>query len=222
MYTLIFANKRYSSWSMRVWLLMKEFDIPFKEELIRFDSPDFASRIKDYSLTSKVPLLLNKSLVIADTLAIVEYLAESHPELNIWPTDKQKRAQARSLCAQMHAGYLLLRNECPMQFDKRYNHFIPSELVRKEIADFASIFSETLSQSDGDFLFGEYSAVDAYYAPFLSRFDTYLLPLDEKISAYYARVKMTKSYQTWQQDVAHEKEDHAESAVYSHLDAFRD
>ncbi|SES63159.1 glutathione S-transferase family protein [Thorsellia anophelis] len=222
MYTLVLANKRYSSWSMRVWLLMKEFDIPFKEELIRFDSPDFASRVSDYSLTKKVPLLLDESLVISDTLAIVEYLAESHAELAIWPTDKQKRAKARSLCAQMHAGYSLLRNECPMQFDKVYKRFTPSELLRKEIASFSSIFLEALSQSDGDFLFGEYSAADAYYAPFLSRFDSYLLPLDDRINAYYAKVKMTKSYQNWQQDVANEKEDNTESSLYSSLDDVRD
>lgn len=207
MYELVIANKRYSSWSMRVWIAMKAFNLPFEEIMIRFDDPIFSHKLKDYSLRKQVPILKHGKLIIPDSLAILLYLAEQHPELHLWPKESVAKAKAISLCAQMHSGFPNLRRYCPMRAHLKDLPFTPNQSVLDDTQLLQAILEATLSQSQGPFLFGDYSIADAYFAPMLSRFESYGLPLSKNIQHYFNELKMTPSYQSWQSEALHEVED---------------
>ena len=117
--TLFIGNKNYSSWSMRPWIAMKVAGIPFQEELISLDAPDFKARMTKVSGTGKVPALVDGPIHIWESLAILDYLAESFPEANLWPADLKARAHARAIAAEMHAGFVPLRRHCPMNMWRR-------------------------------------------------------------------------------------------------------
>lgn len=207
MYELVIANKTYSSWSMRVWLVMKAFNIPFNEQVIRFDNPNFKAILQSNSLYAKVPILKKDSFVISDSLSIMEYLAENHSDLALWPKDEEDRIEARSLCAYLHAGYPTLRSECPLQFQRSVYNFKPSKALMAEIVFLEMSLIRLLQKTKGYFLFGNYSIADAYYAPLLSRFHTYGLALNPIIVAYFARVQDTESYKLWVEDAKNEPVD---------------
>lgn len=179
-YELVIGDKRYSSWSLRPWLALTAFGIPFKETLIRLRRPETLSEILTHSPSGKVPVLKSGGLVIGDSLAIIEFLAEQHPNKPLWPADRDARAMARSAAAEMHSSFQALRNECPMDFISTldFPHNASGQL-RADIARIVAIWMASRRDfgAGGDFLFGAFSAADAMFAPVASRFQTYQVDL---------------------------------------------
>jgi glutathione S-transferase len=206
MLKLFIGNKNYSSWSMRAWVLMREFDIEFEEVMLRFDgfSPDsqFKRRLATLTPTGQVPVLVDADLIIWDTLAIAEYLAERHPQLTMWPQRPADRARARSLCAEMHAGFSALRGACPMNIEAHLPEVGALALrdkpgVRKDLTRIVDMWSELLREHGGPMLFGRFSIADAYFAPVVMRLITYGLPVPSDVVAYMDRVRALRSVRAW-------------------------
>ena len=204
------GNKNYSSWSMRPWVLLRHFGLPFEEVMHRFDSFDAGSRFKQgvtqLSPVGKVPVLVHGDLIVWDTLAIAEYVAEyaaeHFPEHALWPRDQTARARARSLCAEMHSGFGALRNACPMNIeaslpDVGARVLAEQPAVAADLARITAMWQAALAASGGPFLFGSYSIADAYYAPVVARLRTYALPVPPDVAAYMQRVWASPGVAAW-------------------------
>ena len=203
---LYIGNKNYSSWSMRPWVLMREFGLPFEEVMVRFDGFDADSRFKQtiarITPTGRVPVLVDEGFVVWDTLAIAEYLADRFPDQALWPRERLQRARARSLCAEMHSGFSALRGACPMNIEAQLPEVGQRVLAEKpavaaDLARIVTMWTEALAASGGPFLFGAYSVADAYYAPVVSRLRTYGLPVPAEVQAYMDRVWASAGVQAW-------------------------
>ena len=206
---LYIGNKNYSSWSMRPWVLMKQAGIAFEEVMVRFDSfaPGSAFRrvIDPLNPAGTVPVLVDDGIVVADTLAICEYLAETNPGLALWPADRADRAQARSLCAEMHAGFRALRTHCGMNIEADLSHqgrliMRDQPGVRADLARIVDMWCGLFGAHEGPMLFGEFSIVDAYYAPVAMRIKTYALPVTTDVAAYVERVLALPGVRAWIDD----------------------
>ncbi len=206
MLKLFIGNKNYSSWSLRPWVLMRQAGIPFEEVLVRFDSFDAGSQFKQtlagVSPTGKVPLLQDGELIIWDTLAIAEYLAETFPEKRLWPQDVAARARARSVCAEMHSGFSALRSHCPQNIEASLPDtgaliWRDQPAVRANVARLVAMWRELLSAHGGPLLFGDFSIADAYFAPVYLRLTTYALPVPPDIAAYVERVAALPGVADW-------------------------
>jgi glutathione S-transferase len=195
---IVVGNKNYSSWSMRGWLMLKKTGQPFEELVIGLDRPDTAENIKKYSPSGRVPVLLSGDLAVWDSLAIGEYLAETYPAANLWPQDAEARAVARSISAEMHAGFVALRTHCPMKMKERIQQDTPQEAL-DDAARVRAIWASTRERhgSGGPFLFGGFTIADAMFAPVVSRFRTYGLPLTGPAAAYAEAVWNDPDFQTW-------------------------
>ncbi len=178
-YELIIGNKNTSSWSLRPWLLMKALGIQFSETLIRLRRPETPAELLRHSPSGKVPVLKSGGLLVWDTLAIVELLAEQHPNKRVWPADRDARAIARCVSAEMHSGFQALRNECPMDFVNVLGYPNASASVLADIERIVAIWKDCRRRfgGGGPFLFGGFSAADAMYAPVASRFRSYEVDL---------------------------------------------
>ena len=183
---LVIGNKNYSSWSMRPWVLFKHFDIPFVERQLWLDTPTSREEKLRYSPTARVPVLVDDGLRVWDSLAIVEYLAERCPDRAIWPSDRSGRARARSLCAEMHAGFATLRAELPLNCRARRVRPRTPRPAEDDIRRITEMWGATRREfgAGGDFLFGAFCAADAFYAPVASRFLTYAVELDGEAERY--------------------------------------
>ncbi len=214
MLQLVIGNKNYSSWSMRPWVLLRHFGIAFDEIKLRFDfSQDsaFYRELARYTPAARVPVLLVDSFAVWDTLAIAETVADRYPELPIWPREPMQRARARSLAAEMHAGFSALRNDCPMNIEAALPDVGARLLteradVRGELTRIDAMWSEQLASSGGPFLFGEFGAVDAYYAPVAARIRTYALPLSAPAQAYVERLWASPGVSAWVSDALAEQD----------------
>jgi glutathione S-transferase len=175
-YRLVIGNKNTSSWSLRPWLAMKRARLPFSEVNINLRSPDAKAQILRHSPSGKVPALLTGTGVVWDSLAIIEFLAETHPEAALWPQAPQARALARSVSAEMHSGFRPLRDDCPMNFTARAPKASLPEAVAADARRIVAIWRDCRSRhaAGGPFLFGRFTAADAMYAPVASRFRTYI------------------------------------------------
>ena len=197
MYTLHIANKNYSSWSLRPWVLMKELGIEFNEQLIVFGDEPTWQAYRRLSPSGKVPCLTDESTTVWDSLAIIEYLAERHE--GVWPKDANARAWARCAAAEMHSGFQSLRDICSMNVGLRIRMNTVSEGLQKDIDRIDSLWSHGLQQFGGPFLAGDrFSAVDAFFAPVVYRVRTYGLDLSEGAAAYVERVLALGSMQQWE------------------------
>lgn len=197
-YQLYIANKNYSSWSLRPWILMRELDIPFEEIIKPFSSEGNWNAFRRFSPSGKVPCLIHKGVVVWDSLAITEYLAEQHPR--VWPQDKIARAWARSACAEMHSGFNALRNLCPMNIGVRIQLNQKPETLLKDLNRLTELWEQGLVQFGGPFLAGDvFSAVDAFYAPVCFRIQTYGLTLPSQVQGYVERLLALPSMKSWQQ-----------------------
>ncbi len=213
---LLIGNKNYSSWSMRPWVLLTHFDIPFEEVMARFDSfaPDstFKATVAALSPAGKVPILVeDDGFAVWDTLAIAEYVAEKFPALALWPRDARRRARARSVCAEMHSGFGALRNAFGMNIEAALPEVGARVLaedapVRADLARMIALWQDALAGSGGPFLFGDYSIADAYFAPVVMRLRTYALPVPPEIAGYMARATAAKGTAAWIRDALAEKE----------------
>ena len=212
---LYIGNKNYSSWSMRPWVLMRQAGIAFEEVMVRFDSFDPGSAFKralgDVSPTGKVPVLVDDGLVVWDTLAIAEYVAERHPEKQLWPGDAKERAQARSVCAEMHSGFSALRGACPMNVEASLPDvgaliWRDKPAVRADVERLVQMWTGLLEAHGGPLLFGSFSIPDAYFAPVCMRLHTYALPVPAHIAAYVERVRALPGVRDWIDSALAEKD----------------
>ncbi|MCW2283095.1 glutathione S-transferase [Rhodoblastus acidophilus] len=197
MLTLLIGNKAYSSWSARPWLLMTALKIPFVEKVIPLYAEGSREQALAFAPTGKVPVLVDDGFAVWDSLAIVEFLHERFPDKNVWPADAQKRARARALCAEMHSGFQGLRQACPTNF-RRAPRAKPLELddtARENLARIDAIFS----QAEGPFLFGDYSAADAFFTPVATRLHIYNLPISAKAQAYAQKLLAHPAYEQWRE-----------------------
>ncbi|MCC6891150.1 MAG: glutathione S-transferase family protein [Hyphomicrobiales bacterium] len=197
--TLIIGNKNYSSWSMRPWIAMKVAGIAFTEELISLDAPDFKSRVSRISGSGKVPALSDGVIHIWESLAILEYLAEKFPAAGLWPAEAAARGHARAVAAEMHAGFLPLRRHLPMNM---WRPVVPRELPAEVSADVGrveGIWTDCRKRfgQGGPFLFGRFGAADAMYAPMVSRFHTYAVPVGSEARAYMQAVMDLPAWAEW-------------------------
>jgi glutathione S-transferase len=213
---LLIGNKNYSSWSMRPWVLLTQFEIPFEEVMVRFDSfsPDsaFKAAVGAMSPAGKVPILVeDDGFAVWDTLAIAEYAAEKFAGKALWPRDARRRARARSVCAEMHSGFAALRTAFGMNIEASLPEvgarvLAENAAARTDLARVIALWREALADSGGPFLFGDYSIVDAYFAPVVMRIRTYALPVPPDVAAYIERAVAAKGTAAWIRDALAEKE----------------
>ena len=241
MLKLYIGNKNYSSWSMRNWVLLKQAGIPFDEVMVRFDSfaadSAFKHSLQAVSPTGQVPVLVDDGLVVWDTLAIAEYLAEKFPDKRLWPHEAKERARARSICAEMHSGFTGLRSACPMNVEA----FLPQvgalawrdrPALRADVQRIVSMWTALLEEHKGpagtagpsrgtsapsgdkeakssakaQFLFGEFSIADAFFAPVCLRLKNYALPVPGHIGDYIGRVCAAPGVKAWIDEALAEKD----------------
>jgi glutathione S-transferase len=199
MYTLYIANKNYSSWSLRAWLLLTERAIPFKEVLMPFGSGPAGVGFKAFSPSGRVPCLVDGDTTVWDSLAIAEYVAELHP--TVWPTERHARAWARSASAEMHSGFGEVRNQCSMNCGLRVRMESMSPALLADWARIDALWNDGLSRFGGPFLAGPaFSAVDAFFAPVAFRIQTYSPTLSAAAHEYAARLLALPGMQHWYAD----------------------
>lgn len=193
---LYIGNKNYSSWSLRPWVLMQTLGISFEEVLMPFDGPDNYHRYKVFSPNGRVPCLQDGDQVVWDSLAIMEYLAESHPQ--VWPQEVAARTYARSACSEMHAGFETLRAQCPMICAARFQIRSVSAGLARDLSRLDELFCDGLARFGGDFLAGKnFSAVDAFFCPVAIRVIGYGLPLTPPSLDYCQRLLALEPLKTW-------------------------
>lgn len=204
-YSLVMGNKPTSSWSLRPWIAMRATGIPFEEIPIDLRDPQAKQHILRHSPAGKVPALKVDGQVIWDSLAIIEFLAETHPEAKLWPADKTARARARAVSAEMHSGFQTLRQECPMDFLRRHPRSELSEACAADVKRIIALWSDCRKTfgAGGPYLFGAFSAADAMYAPVVSRFVTYLPDLSKygdtgAVRAYVDAVWASDAMRQWE------------------------
>ena len=211
---LIIGNKNYSSWSLRAWLPLKHLRVPFEEERIALFTAGYKERIRSHSPAGKVPVLIDGATAVWESLAIGEYLAEKFPALNLWPRDPAQRARARSLSAEMHAGFASLRTAMPMNVRSRHPGKGRSPEVDADIGRVAQIWNECLQRSGGPFLFGGFTFADAMYAPVATRFITYAVDLSAPGQGYVQHLWNLPAMLEWRAAAERESEFIAEDEPY--------
>jgi glutathione S-transferase len=194
---------------------MRQADIPFTEQMIPFDSFDesssFKKTISALNPVGKVPVLVEDDLVIWDTLAIAEYLAEQFPNKTLWPQDRKARAHARSICAEMHSGFTALRSAFPMNIEAHLPTIGALVLrdradVRRDLTRIESLFTELLNKHQGPCLFGDFSIADAYFAPVCMRIETYALPVNPVVQNYISHLRALPGIAKWIEEAKAEKQ----------------
>lgn len=201
--TLVIGNKNYSSWSMRAALALAQTGAAHDEIVIPLDRPDTAARIGEYSPSAKVPVLIDGAVAVWDSLAITEVLAERFVGAGLWPGDSAARALARAVCAEMHAGFQPLRAKMPMNIraskPERGRTARAEPGVEADIARIVALWRDCRARfgADGPFLFGAFTAADAFYAPVVSRFKTYAVPLDAEAQTYAEAVLAWPTVAAW-------------------------
>lgn len=213
MKTLYITNKNYSSWSLRPWVLMKELQIEFEEIMTPLNTGNYWQDFRKFSPNGKVPCLQDGQYTVWDSLAIIEFLHESHA--NIWPSDKSARTWARCASAEMHSGFPAMRNQCPMSCGLRINRYTIDDALQHDINRIDEIWNHGLDQYKGPFLAGNtFTAVDAFFAPIVFRVQTFNLPFSKKAQKYMQVILSLSSVQDWYaaalketwREIEHEKE----------------
>jgi glutathione S-transferase len=198
--TLVIGNKNYSSWSMRPWLALKASKIAFDEVVIPLYTGDAdKQRILKFTQSGKVPALVDGDVTIWDSLAIIEYAAERFPQAQLWPEDRASRAHARSVSAEMHSGFLALRNECGMNLHRPVGAKALSADALADIARIQQSWAECRARYGklGPYLFGAFSGADAMYAPVVHRFRTYAIEVTSEVRGYMDTVTVLPAFQEW-------------------------
>jgi len=200
-FKIVLGNKNYSSWSLRGWLALKRCGVDFDEEVIPLYQDDWRARLLAVSPAGKVPVLVHGGRTVWDSLAIVEYLAELFPAAGLWPEDPGARARARAVAAEMHAGFAALREAMPMNFRGDVDPPRRDERVAADIARVVELWQDCRAGfgRGGPFLFGGFSAADAFYAPVAARFATYGVDLPAAAAAYRDAVLASPAVVEWRQ-----------------------
>jgi len=198
---LILGNKNYSSWSFRPWIAMKQIGLAFEEVVIPMNQPDTRARMLEHSPTGLVPTLVDGGITVFETLAILEYLNDAHPDAGLWPKEAAARAHARSIAAEMHAGFASLRRDCPMNIRRPVRRHIPSPGGQTDAARVDALWSDARARfgGGGTFLFGAFTAADAMYAPVVNRFHTYDLPRSAVAQAYMDAMMALPAWKEWEE-----------------------
>lgn len=218
MLELYIGNQNYSSWSMRPWLLLRQLDIAFTTRKLRLDTTDgspFKRTLLALAPTGRVPLLVDDGFAVWDSLAIGEYVADRFPERGVWPAETKARARARSLCAEMHAGFGGVRSTLPMNLEARLPAVGPQVLAERpdvaaEVRRIDALVSGALAASGGPFLFGAFCNADAYYAPVATRLRTYGLDRTPSVAPatadWVARMLALPAFLEWEREALAEHE----------------
>ena len=203
---LIIGNKNYSSWSLRPWLALKAFGVPFEEIKLGLFTESFYTELAKYSPAGKVPVLVDGDINVWDSLAICEYLNENHLNNRGWPENKSLRAQARSYVAEMHSGLFAVRGEMPMNCRGRKKLTL-SQDAKKEVEWLNHTWAKLRTQNEtkGDYLFGEFSLVDAFFAPVVFRFATYGIEVSDPSKNYMKTMLTHPAMQEWLKDAKNEE-----------------
>ncbi|MES2856558.1 MAG: glutathione S-transferase family protein [Bdellovibrionota bacterium] len=199
----ITGNKTYSSWSLRPWILLKHFGIPFEEILVKLDLPGTTVEIKKYSPSGRVPALVDGTLVIWESLAIMEYLNEKFPDRQMYPVSQRERAICRSISNEMHGGFAALREHLSFNTKRKSSKHNVDKAVG-DIARIKQIWNEQLGRSNGPFLFGKFSIADAMYAPVVGRFKIYEVPVDGQVAEYCKTMMELPAMKEWYADAQRE------------------
>lgn len=199
--TLVIGNKNYSSWSFRPWIAMKNAGLAFEEKIVPLYAPGSKEEILKASPAGKVPVLLDGDVAVWESLAILDYLADKFPAAKLWPADAGARAYARSIAAEMHAGFAPLRNHCPMNMRRPVKSRGVPDDVAQNVRRIDQIWSDSHARfgKGGAFLFGAFGAADAMYAPVVSRFVTYDLPASAAARDYIAAVQALPAWKEWRE-----------------------
>lgn len=203
---LVIGNRTYSTWSLRAWLALRQTGAAFEERLLPLDTPEFSAAIREISPAGRVPVLIDGETRVWDSLAILEYLAERFPAAGLWPQERPVRALARSVVAEMHSGFGALRSHYPMNLRRRPAPHPKAPDAAADIARIGAIWRDCRERhgAGGAFLFGGFSAADCFYAPVVTRFLTYQLPMD-KVMRDYAEAVMDHPFMIdWRRGAADE------------------
>lgn len=196
---LVIGNKCYSSWSLRPWLLLRRLGMSFEEIVIPLSRADTTAKRKRYAATGTVPILLEDGVAIWESLAIIERVAELAPSGQVWPSDQKARALARVLSSEMHAGFACIRSCCPMNLGRRFAPLDRGQAVSTDLMRLEELFDMARQNvgHDDQFLFGEFGAVDAMFAPVCARIDGYGLPVTHATSRYVERILSMPEFIVW-------------------------
>ena len=196
---LILANKAYSSWSLRPWILLAQLKIPFEEVVIPMDRPETRASMLKYAPTGKCPSLHDGKIAVWESLAIIEYIAEAYPEKTVWPKGKAARAHARSLANEMHASFAALRQACPTNFRRPVGAINLNDEVRADVARIEAAWEHARATfgRGGPYLFGRFSAADAMFAPVVNRFQVYDIPVSNPTRAYMETIVALPAWKAW-------------------------
>jgi glutathione S-transferase len=215
--TLVIGNKNYSSWSMRPWVLMSQLGIEFDEVVLKFNSSEWDAHIDRWSPSRLVPVLWRGSQSVWDSLAIMEALHEWFPQKGVWPRDAEARAFARSIAAEMHSGFRDLRTHMPMNIRASHPGKGQRAEVMANVRRIEHVWNEARRRfgGGGEFLFGEFCAADAMYAPVVMRFATYAVPLGAEATRYCAGMRSARGVRAWVDSALQEQEFVAEDEPYA-------
>jgi glutathione S-transferase len=199
---LVIANKAYSSWSLRPWILLAHFKIPFEEIVIPLDEPTTRKRILAYAPTAKAPSLHDGAISVWESLAIMEYVAEKYPDKAIWPRAKAARAHARTLSSEMHAGFQALRQHCPTNFRRPVRKLELNDAVEADVARIEAAWAHARKTYGGasPFLFGRFSAADAMFAPVVNRLHVYDVKVKRATRDYMNAIMALPAWKAWIKD----------------------
>jgi len=194
---LLIGNRNYSSWSLRAWLVLKHFGIPFDEELVLMNGEGWQQALRKKSPSGQVPVLFDGDAVVPESIAIIEYLNDKYPAKGIWPSDRLKRAQARAVSAEMHGGFSALRNAAPMNLRASHPGKVDADAIARDLRRIEEVWGDLTSESGGPFLFGKFTAADAMYAPVATRIRTYALPVSDVAMEYVETIYALPAFQEW-------------------------
>ena len=194
---LLIGNRNYSTWSLRPWLVLKHFDIPFEDEVLQLQGEGWREVLAQRSPTGKVPVLQDGDLTVVETIAIIEYLADRFPDKAIWPADIGDRALARAASAEMHSAFQALRSHAPMNLRASHPGKVSRDGVAKDLHRLEALWSELLTRSGGPYLFGAFTAADAMFAPVATRIRTYALPVSDLAAGYVEAIYSLPAFQEW-------------------------
>jgi glutathione S-transferase len=196
---LLIGNKKYSSWSLRPWIVMKQAGLKFDEQFVALQQPNTKANILKYSPSGKVPFLRHGKIEVWESLAICEYLNEAFPKAGLWPRDKAARAQARAVSNEMHGGFADLRRYLPMDVSRRIDEPSRAQAVKGEIDRIAALWAQCRRRygKDGAFLFGKFSIADGMFAPVVTRFSTYGVKLPPVAAAYVKTMVALPAMKEW-------------------------
>ncbi len=194
---LLIGNKNYSTWSLRPWLVLQHFAIPFEEEILPLNGEGWKENLISKTPYGFVPVLVDGDFRISETIAIIEYIADTNPQKPIWPANTKMRALAREASALMHAGFNEIRNAAPMNLRSFHPNRIDVNKIQSDLDLIEKLWSGCLARSGGPFLFGEFCAADAMFAPLATRLKTYDLPISDVVREYIEAIYSLSAFQIW-------------------------